>query len=403
MSKSVRLPVYNMVEIASQVHAVSKHPLVQRLHRLRQLGFTSIVYPGATHTRFEHSVGVAYLTDTLVRSLSTIHGMTNVGSMSVDEVRIALSVAGLLHDTGHGPFSHAWERVTHASWEAAHDGKAREDFDPPLSHEQLSVACVDRIQRDLPGLLTRDQWDLVRFAISGVAIPDMPPWVTEIVHNEVTGIDTDRIDYLKRDAYHTGMNIQCDAMRLIRNFRICQKSGHLALRAREADVLLMIGMKRMMMHKIVYQHPTVVTADTMLIHLLRHSVSFKHALDLYVKGDPDDILDVLPMLDDSIMYPLRWDMAEPEKVHDFARRIADADLWPSRRAPLDTELVKGEVRVPRKLHCGNGKEDTLDSMLFCDAHGNPVIGTQVDRMLFMNDYQKEDCVIITAGSDDMLE
>jgi len=319
--------------------------------------------------------------------------------MPIDEVRIALSVAGLLHDTGHGPFSHAWERVTHAAHRSANKGDESKNEDLPLSHEQLSVACVDRIQRDLPRILTPDQWDLIKYAIVGVPIPDMPPWVTEIVHNKVTGIDTDRIDYLKRDAHHTGMNIQCDAMRLIRNFRICQKSGHLALRSREADVLLMIGMKRMMMHKIVYQHPMVVTADTMLTHLLQHSVSFKHVLNLYVESDLDDIIDIFPMLDDSIMYPLRWDTAEPEKVRDFARRLVNADLWPSRPASLDTELVEGEIRVPRYMHFGNGKEDPLASMLFCDADGNPVSGKSVDRMLFMTEYQKEDCVIVTMGDD----
>ena len=180
--KIIKDPVHGYIELDDFARALLDSPALQRLRYIRQLGFSYLVYPGANHTRFEHSLGTMYLSDIASRRF----GLS-------DPERKLVGAAALLHDIGHGPFSHASE---------------------PLLEEYLH-RTHDAIEFFVHGQ-TRDilmQHDIDPDELSAVVTGHHP--LSSIIHGD---LDVDRMDYLLRDAYYTGAPYgMVDAQRLIRN------------------------------------------------------------------------------------------------------------------------------------------------------------------------------------------
>ncbi|MCX6681547.1 MAG: HD domain-containing protein [Methanoregula sp.] len=180
--KIIKDPVHGYVEVEDYALALLDSPVLQRLRYIHQLGFSYLVYPGANHTRFEHSLGTMYLADVASRKF----GLS-------DAERTLVTAAALLHDIGHGPFSHASEPIL----------------------EQL----LHRTHDDIEGIVHEQVGDVLRqYGID-------PDEICAVVngHHALSGIihgdlDVDRMDYLLRDAYYTGAPYgTVDAHRLIRN------------------------------------------------------------------------------------------------------------------------------------------------------------------------------------------
>jgi len=154
-------------------------PELQRLRQIKQLGFTELVYPGATHTRFAHSLGAFQGAQRSMRQL-------RVGGQEIpDEWFLATALACLLHDLGHGPFSHTFESVTqrsHESW--------------TLELVEEGPAVPKRLEEILPGTTAR-----VRQLLRGEAEDESLAWLCDLVSS---ALDCDRMDYLRRDSLHTG-------------------------------------------------------------------------------------------------------------------------------------------------------------------------------------------------------
>jgi hypothetical protein len=169
-----RDPVHGLIELRGddrRIEAVLATRAVQRLRRIRQLGFAWLVYPGAEHSRFGHALGAFHVAQRVVRKLEL-----------PAELALQVKVAALLHDVGHGPFSHAWEHVfpggDHEAWGArivAEDGELR--------------AALDQVAPGLAG-------GLGRFWTGGA-----PRWARKLVSSQ---LDVDRLDYLLRDGHYTG-------------------------------------------------------------------------------------------------------------------------------------------------------------------------------------------------------
>ena len=180
--KIIKDPVHGYVELDEAALAILDSPVLQRLRYIRQLGFSYLVYPGANHTRFEHSLGTMYLADITCRKF----GLS-------DTERMLVAAAALLHDIGHGPFSHASEPLLEEFLHRTHD--AIDIFVHGKTGEILVEHGID------PG----DLCSLVN---------GHHP-LSSIIHGD---LDVDRMDYLLRDAYYTGAPYgTVDAQRLIRN------------------------------------------------------------------------------------------------------------------------------------------------------------------------------------------
>lgn len=196
--KLIRDPIYNLItfdkEKEKPILALISLPEVQRLRRIKQLGFSFYTFPGAVHDRFSHCIGVAYLIGKIIDNLNLTQPINipldenNKVEISIEELKLLLQVAGLLHDIGHGPFSHAFERIMdikHESWTLKIiDLIKLEDFFSYTKSENLKKYGAQWIKDIILGTFT-------------------PIWMNELISSQ---LDADRIDYLLRDSYFCGVS-----------------------------------------------------------------------------------------------------------------------------------------------------------------------------------------------------
>ena len=207
-------------------------PQIQRLRRIKQLGFTYLVYPGANHTRFEHSIGSMYLASRLANSLE----------LSVEEKEM-LRVSAILHDAGHGPFSHVSESVLERS------------------HEELTSKLI--LESELSDILSEkfDPKEIIKL-ISGEG---------RLGHIISGDLDVDRMDYLLRDSYYTGVAYGViDVERLIHNMKL---NDHLILKAKGVQAAESMLLARYFMYPSVYQHHTTRIINSMFRRCLNQIFS----------------------------------------------------------------------------------------------------------------------------------
>lgn len=245
--KIVNDPVHGFINIQHPlVFDLIEHPYFQRLRNIKQLGLTYLVYPGATHNRFQHALGAMHLMDSAIATLrSKGHAIT-------DEEAEAACVAILLHDIGHGPFSHALEFSLARG----------------ISHETISRCLMHRLNAEFAGQLS--------MAIE--VFEDRYP--KRFLHQLVSSqLDMDRMDYLRRDSFFSGVTegaIGSD--RIIKMLNVLNDS--LVIEAKGIYSIEKFLIARRLMYWQVYLHKTVVVAEQMLIKLLRR------ARELAITGKP---------------------------------------------------------------------------------------------------------------------
>lgn len=248
----VRDPVHGLVELTADEWKAVDTPVFQRLRQIRQLALTYLVYPGAQHTRFEHSIGVLYIAGHLADKLK----------VKKDD-KVALRAAALLHDVGHGVFSHVSDQVIEELTGAKH------------VHEAVSVY-----------LLSTDE-DLRRAL--GDEVADRAAHIVaergsfSLAHDVVTGpTDADKLDYLLRDSYFCGVNYgRYDLDRLIDSARVIAPSSARPRMGFDADAVWAVEemlMARHHMHRQVYGHKTRLATDIMLARTMKLAVD-EHVLE----------------------------------------------------------------------------------------------------------------------------
>ncbi|KAF0199139.1 MAG: metal dependent phosphohydrolase [Bacteroidetes bacterium] len=236
--KIVNDPVYGFVTISSEVlFDLIEHPWFQRLRRIRQLGMTGFVYPGALHTRFHHALGAMHLMQEAIETLR----MKGFG-ISEKEAEATL-IAILLHDIGHGPYSHALEHSIVGG----------------MSHEELSVLMMQRLNEQFGGKL--------ELAIRIFTNNYHKHFLHQLVSSQ---LDMDRLDYLKRDSFYTGVSegvINTD--RIIKMLTVC--NDEIMVEDKGIYSIEKFIVARRLMYWQVYYHKTVVSAENMMINLLRRA------------------------------------------------------------------------------------------------------------------------------------
>ena len=269
-------PIYNGIEVPELCLKFINTMEFQRLKRVKQLGMTYEVYPSGIHTRAEHSLGVMHISgvfyDSLIRNSSQEWSCYH-------EYKILIQLAGLLHDIGHGPFSHIFE-------------EAMKIRNISFCHEHHSLYIINRINKRL-GLLSEEQVEIIGNMILGKRMDNLPAFLFQIVANKDSGLDTDKMDYLRRDAYHIGKNsINIDY--IIRCAQI-DPTGEVSYLSKAEDDIRTLFANRKNMYKTVYFHNTVKKIDRIMVCALGQ-------LDIDT-NDPDCFL----KLDDfSTMYKLRY-------------------------------------------------------------------------------------------------
>ncbi len=281
--KIINDPVYGFITINHPlIFAVISHPYYQRLRRIRQMALAQLVYPGAVHTRLHHSLGAYHL---------MCQAVTELKSKDIEitpEEEVAVKAAILLHDIGHGPFSHALEHV----------------LIPGVHHEQLSLRIMEAMNEELNGQLS--------LAIQIFTGRYSKPFLHQLISGQ---LDVDRMDYLTRDSFFTGVSegvIGYD--RILKMLAV--HNGELMIEEKGIYSVEKFLIARRQMYWQVYLHKTVLAAEKMLVkiiervrsiydasdnNLVTHSPldyvlgpfnSHKHALPLeeFCRLDDDDVL-----------------------------------------------------------------------------------------------------------------
>lgn len=236
--KIINDPVYGFITIPSElVYDLIQHPYVQRLRYIKQLGMTHLVYPGALHTRFHHAIGAMHL---MGLAIETIRSKGQ--AITADEEE-AVTIAILLHDIGHGPFSHALEHTIV-------DG---------TSHEYLSRLLMDNLNQEFEGKLE------MALEIFNDRYPK------KFLHQLVSGqLDIDRMDYLNRDSFFTGVSegvISFD--RIIKMLDVIE--DQLVVEEKGIYSIEKFLIARRLMYWQVYLHKTVIAAEQLLVKILERA------------------------------------------------------------------------------------------------------------------------------------
>lgn len=234
--KIVNDPVYGFINIPGElVFDLMEHPYFQRLRRINQMGLSYLVYPGARHTRFHHALGCMYLMQQAVQTLRF------KGVKISKEEEEALYIAILLHDIGHGPFSHAMEQ----------------SIVEGISHEEISLAFMKKLNEEFKGKLT--------LAVQIFQKEYPRAFMNHLVSSQ---LDIDRLDYLKRDSFYTGVaegNINSE--RIIAMLNV--KNDRLVVEDKGIYSVEKFLVARRLMYWQVYLHKTSIVAEYLLIKILK--------------------------------------------------------------------------------------------------------------------------------------
>ena len=247
--KIVNDPIYGFINIPFPIlYDLMEHPYFQRLRRIKQVGITNLVYPGANHTRFQHALGAMHLMEEAIASLRS-KGL----NIAADEAEAAM-IAILLHDIGHGPYSHTLEQTI------------VEGF----SHEMISLFFMQELNCEFGGRLDT--------AIKIFQKQYPKKFLCQLVSSQ---LDMDRLDYLRRDSFFTGVTegvIGSD--RIIKMLHVA--GDDLVVEAKGIYSIEKFLLARRLMYWQVYLHKTVIAADQLLLGILNRAKHlFRNGEDLF--------------------------------------------------------------------------------------------------------------------------
>ena len=268
----IRDPVHGYIRITETQRDVIATPIVQRLRRIHQLAGAYLVYPGAVHTRFDHVTGAMHVAGQIADALSLWVDLT---PDQIQEIRLA----ALLHDVGHGPFSHTFEEVLAEK--------------TTTTHEDISQRII--AETSIRDVLNRHGFSPKKMSDFAVGKQSTKPqFMNEIIAG---GLSADIMDYLLRDSYFTGVEYgKVDVQRVIDSLRVADKQLALDNAGLYAFEALLLA--RYEMFKAVYFHRTVRAAELMLVNSMKLAESALHLTDL------SDINEYLEMTDERVLHDL---------------------------------------------------------------------------------------------------
>ena len=280
--KIINDPVYGFITIPFEIiFDLMEHPWFQRLRRINQLGVTQLVYPGAIHTRFHHALGALYL---MTKALDTLE---QKGVSITSEEKEATCIAILLHDIGHGPFSHVLENT----------------ILPGIHHEKISVQLMELLNDEFYG----------KIALAIEIFNDQYP--KKFLHQLISSqLDMDRLDYLTRDSFYTGVSEGIVGIDRIISM-LAVKDNELVVEEKGIYSIEKFIIARRLMYWQVYLHKTTLAADQVLTNIT------KRAKELIASGY------ALKVTDDLLYFlKLEVPITINRELLEMFNRIDDSDL-----------------------------------------------------------------------------
>lgn len=246
--------IYDLIPIAPYLSLFIDTKPFQRLRNVKQLGTTCYVWPSASHSRFEHSLGVAYLARCLASHLQRSQPELGITDRDV----ACVEIAGLCHDLGHGPWSHVWDGIfmKNTPWSG-------------WQHEQGSVMMFDYIISEHKIPMPEKDVQFVKALIDGdpkKASPDEKQFLFHIVANKCNGIDVDKLDYIQRDSHMLGESISIALPLILKSARVID--NEITYNIKNADSIYNICSARFRLHKAFYNHKSAKAIEYMIVDAL---------------------------------------------------------------------------------------------------------------------------------------
>lgn len=340
MERLYRDPVHNIITLSEHrsddalLIGLIDTPEFQRLRHIKQLGLALYTFQGAEHSRFTHSLGVMHLMTRVLDQLGKRHRIT-------PEERVAARVAALLHDIGHGPFSHVIEKVLHQH------------------HERWSVRIIANQRTAINQRLRQYAADLPERVIALIEHRFEPGWVGQLVSSQ---LDVDRFDYLLRDSLMTGVKYgNYDLEWILHALEIDAVTGQLYVGARGLYAVEEYLQARFYMFRQVYFHRTLRAAEAVLMSTLRRAVDLWRAgrLEFIVAGSVMARLlagerlktaEYLRFDDHDVMFHLKqWTMESDKVLRDLSRRFIERRLFKAIDLPADPRARTAAIATARQV------------------------------------------------------
>lgn len=359
-------PVYGFITMPSElIFDLVEHPYFQRLRRIKQVGMSHLVYPGALHTRFHHALGAMHLMSLAISALRE-----KDVEITADEAEGAL-VAILLHDIGHGPFSHSLEYSLVEN----------------VNHEVISGLLMERLNRDFDNQLT-----------TGINIFNnriSKHFLHQLVSSQ---LDMDRLDYLSRDSFYTGVSEGVVSnQRIIKMLNVFDNK--LVVEEKGIYSIEKFIVARRLMYWQVYLHKTVVAAEKLLISILRRAkfcvkqgqeVFGSPALQFFLKNNfsredfvsNPKVIDTFVLLDDfDIMGAIKvWQNHDDKILSDLSFRLVNRKLMRVvlSSKPINPEIVKEMRETTKAMY--HLQDDEVDYYFSVDEIENNAYDPKIDRI-----------------------
>lgn len=382
--KIVNDPVHGFITIPNDLlFDLIEHPYMQRLRWIKQLGLTSLVYPGATHTRFQHSLGCMHLMSAAVSTLR------KKGHEITDEESEAVHIAILLHDIGHGPFSHILESTLVQG----------------INHEKLSLLFMEELNKEFDGKLS--------LAIQIFTNKYHKKFLHQLVSSQ---LDMDRLDYLKRDSFYTGVSegvISSD--RIIKMLNVVDDNLSVEIKGIYSIEKFLVA--RRLMYWQVYLHKTALVAEQMLIRVFKRvrelndkGISTKSlpSLDYFIQNSfsPNDFSDNTSLLkhfsyldDNDIISTLKvWMQHEDAVLRNLSSSLINRKLLTIELSdkPFSNEKID-ELKKLTISNLGLKNDSDVNYFVFQDTISNNAYNVLDDKINIL--YPNQTIKDISEASD----
>lgn len=377
-SRTVKDPIHDQIGLSPRSWMFVDTKQFQRLRQIKQLGTSYYVWAGASHNRFEHCIGVAYLARLMASHLQKHQPELGITDRDVQCVEIA----GLCHDLGHGPWSHVWDNLFIPKALPGSEWK----------HEDGSVLMFDYLVEDNDISLEARDADFIKALISGdhEKCPDEKPFLFDIVANKRNGLDVDKFDYISRDSHMIGDGVKIALPRIIKSARVLD--DQICYDIKDANQLYDICSTRFKLHKMVYNHKAAKAIEYMIIDgLLAADPHVKIAERVFQKEKylylTDNIMNIIEASDDEELAPARaiferirnrdlykmvdfksipWrdrmlfkEYITPQTILEATKKHPDADFLNISGLTVDDIIVDFST-----MHYGMGAKNPLDCVKF---------------------------------------
>nr|XP_039262716.1 deoxynucleoside triphosphate triphosphohydrolase SAMHD1-like [Styela clava] len=398
-------PVHGTISLRPELVKIINTPQFQRLRNIKQLSGKYFVYPGASHNRFEHSIGTAYLAGKLVRHLKENQ------DLGIDDRDVlCVEIAGLCHDLGHGPFAHLFDGMFMKKLKKRESEEERVENEKYLPHEDISCKMLDLLLDGIEEkIVSEEERQFIKEMIagSGKGCTSDRWFLYEIISNKSNGVDVDKWDYFARDCHHLGIPNGFDHKRFLQFMRVLpvgqDEEKHICVHEKECFNLYEMFHTRCSLHRRAYQHRAGNAIDHMISDALveadRHilirgskvkdsELSKLNATFLKVDEEGFYLCTISQCVIDPVAYTklddgtfqqiLHSDCENLKKAREILERIFRRDLYRCigdeqlKEGQIDTDEIKKKIVGYSKDIEINDLEVSLVKFNYGDGENNPV-------------------------------